>query len=450
MLGAVSIGNATIIALDDVPILATDPWIGDEDEAYFGSWALSYKIPPREKNWISEAKYHWYSHGHPDHLNPNSINRFTGTTVLLPDHVGGRIKDGLINKGLNVQVLPDREWVDLSSNVRVLCICDYLQDAILLIDINGRLFVNANDAGVRGSKLFVRKITSNYSEKYLLKLSGYGDADMINLFDANGKHIEPYAAQKPSVGRQLTRFAKSLNCNFVIPSSSFHQYAREDSIWAEKHTTPIDAYKEGFDHSIATYVDPFVFINCESGEIVPISPEKNKRKILKPIEFGDDWSEQLDSDDKKKIDRYFTAKDLIVKNFGFLKFVVGGATYTLSLSGPKDKGIAFEVPRNSLMTCVEYEIFDDLLIGNFMRTTLYGVDSLYDPNFGHVVAKFADNAHAQTEAEVKEYINTYKARAQVDWLLHILERDTNQKFRKYVDKDSMLYRTSRSVYRMFR
>jgi len=122
----------------------------------------------------------------------------------------------------------------------------------------------------------------------------------------------------------------------------------------------------------------------------------------------------------------------------------------LSLSGPKDKGIAFEVPRNSLMTCVEYEIFDDLLIGNFMRTTLYGVDSLYDPNFGHVVAKFADNAHAQTEAEVKEYINTYKARAQVDWLLHILERDTNQKFRKYVDKDSMLYRTSRSVYRMFR
>lgn len=37
MLGAVSIGKATIIALDDVPILVTDPWIGNEDEAYLGS-----------------------------------------------------------------------------------------------------------------------------------------------------------------------------------------------------------------------------------------------------------------------------------------------------------------------------------------------------------------------------------------------------------------------------
>jgi hypothetical protein len=273
---------------------------------------------------------------------------------------------------------------------------------------------------------------------------------MINLFDEKGMHIEPYAAQKPSVGLQLTRFAKSLNCNFVIPSSSFHQYAREDSIWAEQHTTPIDAYKEGFDHSVATYVDPFVFINCESGEIVPIHPEKNKRSILKPIQFGDDWSEQLDSDDRKKIDRYFNAKELIVKNFGFLKFIVGGTTYTLSLKGSKERGIAFEVPRNSLMTCIDYEIFDDLLIGNFMRTTLYGVDSLYDPNFGHVVAKFADNGSAQTESEIKDYMNIYKARAQVDWLLHILERDTNQKFRKYVDKDSMLYRASRYTYRMFR
>ncbi|MEE9412736.1 MAG: hypothetical protein V3V22_06745 [Methylococcales bacterium] len=450
MLGAVSIGNATIIVLDDVPILATDPWIGDEDEAYFGSWRLSHKIPSREKNWISEAKYHWYSHGHPDHLNPHSINRFTGTTVLLADHVGGRIKQGLIKKGLNVQVLPDREWVGLSSNVRVMSICDYLQDAILLIDINGRLFVNANDAGLRGSKRFVRKIANNYSECYLLKLSGYGDADMINLFDANGDQIKPYAAQKPSVGRQLTRFAKALNCNFVIPSSSFHQYAREDSVWAEQYTTPIDAYKEGFDHSIATYVDPFVFINCESGEIIPICPEKNPQKILKPADFGDDWAELLDSDDKKKIDRYFRAKELIVKNFGFLKFVVGGNTYTLSLNGPKDKGIAFEVPRNSLMICVDYAIFDDLLIGNFMRTTLYGVDSLYDPNFGHVVAKFADNGNVQTESEVRDYMNIYKTRAQGDWLLHILERDTNQVFRKYVDKDSILYRGTRSVYRMFR
>ena len=37
MIGLSTIGNATLIAYDDNPILATDPWFGDEDPAYFGS-----------------------------------------------------------------------------------------------------------------------------------------------------------------------------------------------------------------------------------------------------------------------------------------------------------------------------------------------------------------------------------------------------------------------------
>ena len=47
MLGVSTTGNATLIAYDDKPILATDPWFGDENPAYFGSWGLSHRIPPR-------------------------------------------------------------------------------------------------------------------------------------------------------------------------------------------------------------------------------------------------------------------------------------------------------------------------------------------------------------------------------------------------------------------
>jgi hypothetical protein len=49
LLGVKTIGNATLIAFDGEPVLATDPWIGDEDDAYFGSWTLSHEIPVREK-----------------------------------------------------------------------------------------------------------------------------------------------------------------------------------------------------------------------------------------------------------------------------------------------------------------------------------------------------------------------------------------------------------------
>ena len=45
MIGAQTIGNATIVAYDKIPILSTDPWLGHDHYAYFGSWYLPYEIP---------------------------------------------------------------------------------------------------------------------------------------------------------------------------------------------------------------------------------------------------------------------------------------------------------------------------------------------------------------------------------------------------------------------
>jgi L-ascorbate metabolism protein UlaG (beta-lactamase superfamily) len=122
MLGVKTIGNATLIAYDELPILATDPWLGDEDGAYFGSWGLPYEIPVSEKGEILRAKYLWFSHGHPDHLNPQSIERLRHISILLPDHVGGRIRNDLEAQGYNVATLPDARWVLLSKRIRVNCI----------------------------------------------------------------------------------------------------------------------------------------------------------------------------------------------------------------------------------------------------------------------------------------------------------------------------------------
>ena len=57
MIGAQTIGNATLIAYDDTPILSTDPWLGSSDYAYFGSWALNYEIPSNLKKDILNSKY---------------------------------------------------------------------------------------------------------------------------------------------------------------------------------------------------------------------------------------------------------------------------------------------------------------------------------------------------------------------------------------------------------
>jgi hypothetical protein len=257
MLGVSTTGNATLIAYDDKPILATDPWFGDENPAYFGSWGLSHRIQPDCKNDILNAKYIWFSHGHPDHLNGDSLHQIRGKHILLADHVGGRIEHDLRTQGFEVTILPDRQRVDLSPRIRVFCISTNIQDSVLLIDVNKRLFVNLNDAGSRDCTLLIRKIVAEYRDSYMMRLSGYGDADMINFYGEEGVFILPPASHKPPVGRDLSSHALSLGVRSVIPFSSFHSYQRTDSIWARNTSRRWKRIQRGSTTRTITLSRPF-------------------------------------------------------------------------------------------------------------------------------------------------------------------------------------------------
>jgi hypothetical protein len=441
-------GNATLIAYDNEPILSTDPWMGDEDPAYFGSWILSCKIPAALKQDIKNSKYIWFSHGHPDHLNPISINRYPGKKILLPDHVNGRIRNGLTDEGFDVDILPDRKWVSLSENIRVQCITTVIQDAILLVDVCGVLFINLNDAGTKNCSRYLREIVKGYKKSYVMSLSGYGDADMINFYDESGNFVVPPAENNKEVGIQLETMAKALCATGVIPFSSFHQYQRKDSMWAQKYVTPNTAYKVGLSDQIE-YVEPFSTIDCRNLEMVTPEIEKVVVDPVEPSVFGDDWSDILDKEDLLKIKDYFWRKERIRNYFGFINFRVGGIDNIVALRGKKDRGITFEVPRGSLMTAIDYRIFDDLLIGNFMKTTLHNLTSLYEGvgNFNFNVAKYGDNGLAESEQAIRAYVREYRRRCGRDFLFDLFLDKSKILFSRFVSRDSRTYKSARTVYR---
>jgi len=448
MQSVTTIGNATLIAYDDnLPVLTTDPWFGDEDDAYFGSWTLSHEIPVEFKKDILESQYLWFSHGHPDHLNPNSLKRFKGKNFLLPDHVGSRIYDDLIKKDFSIQILPDRKWIDLTKNIHVMCITTILQDAILLVSIGKKLFINLNDAGTRGCTKFIRNEAKKFSDVYLLSLSGYGDADMINCYDQQGTFIIPPAKNNTLVGEQLSLTAKSVCANHVIPFSSHHQYQRADSIWAQEYVTPLHAYSKGL-HENINFIPPFVKINCESGHFQEIHPKEINPTIFQPEQFGDNWSDELTAEDFSALKKYFLEKEVIKKSFGFVNFVVGKKHYSITLNKSlKKRGIQFEVPRFSLMQAINYEIFDDLLIGNFMRTTFFGLNSLYDYEFNQLLTKYADNGKAKTEEEVSKYIDEYKKRVGRQFIFDsLLDKSASLLNRFLSNRESRARRLIKSIY----
>ena len=79
-----------------------------------------------------------------------------------------------------------------------------------------------------------------------------------------------------------------------------------------------------------------------------------------------------------ELEKYFLEKKLLYNNIGFINFIVGKKEHRIDFKNKINCGVTFEVPRNSLLLSIRYKIFDDLLIGNFMKTTLHNMQSLYD------------------------------------------------------------------------
>ena len=106
--------------------------------------------------------------------------------------------------------------------------------------------------------------------------------------------------------------------------------------------------------------------------------------------------------------------------------------------------LGFETIGNATIT-----VFDDLLIGNFMKTTLINIKSLY-PYFTPFVAKFGDNGGAFNHNDYKSYIKYYSelSGSKYHFIKEKLIEDTVNSIR-YNVQDTIAFNFARSVYRLF-
>jgi hypothetical protein len=455
-LGFETIGNATLICHDRGPTLVTDPWIAGP--AYFGSWTLGHEIPQELMESIRRCEYVWLSHGHPDHLSTDSLQLLRDKKILLPDHYGDRILRYLEKEGFSVRVLADRTWYTLSPNIRVLSIADYNQDALLLVDLGGVLIINKNDAFDHGWVHSVRKIVRRYKKSFLLSLSGWGDADMFNFYDEDGRHIPPPIKLGAAPGWKIARSMEFFGAKFFVPFSSMHTYQRKDSVWANEYVTNLEDYPKGFDSKVAEILPAFIRYDCVKEQLEEIRPAAVPDRQLDPEVFGDDWSIPLEPGDVALVREYFQSISHLEKVLDFINFRVGGRDNVIEMGGrrqKKRKGITFALPRASLVRATEWRIFDDLLIGNFMKTTLHGPwggSGLY-PDFAPYVAKYADQADAKTQTQLAAYFEAYRRRAPLEFLRHrLVQQYLNvldgpiARVRSYIPQDSRVYKWARRVY----
>ncbi len=446
-LGFETCGNATLIAYDrGEPVLATDPWLVGLQ--YFGSWMLPYRFTEAQETALARAKFVWLSHGHPDHLNLPSLERLRRAVLLVPQHRGGRIFRDLQAAGYMVREVPTGEWVALTDRIAILTVPDWNQDAAVLIALGRRCGVlNLNDGGGLGNRALLARELKAFGRRFVLRLINYSDGDMMNFFTESGERIEPVWVVKKPLGLVYSALLKRWDGTHTAPFSCHHVYAREDSRWASRYETPLEAHGEGFNPARGEFIPGFFSYDALADRWQLSEPERVPRVFHAPSEFGDDWSECLEREDVAALERYFLRFEHLRRRFEFINLRVGGRDHTISIGGPRGRGLTFEAPRGSLMSAVRGEIFDDLLLGNFVRTILHGgVRSVY-PDFAPFVAKYGDNGRAFTEAELHEYFAAYRRAAGLQGWLDQLRVESSRKLRVTLAANRTVYLTARSLYR---
>ncbi len=446
MLGFETCGNATVICHDGRPILCTDPWV--HGTPYFGSWTHKFPLDARQVADATACDYVWFSHGHPDHLDPASVALFLGRTILLPDHVGGRIARDLKAQGHRVHVLPNDRWFPLTDRIRILCLSDYYQDAQLLIDIGGNLVIDANDTSVRDWQARTRQLAAKAKRSFLLKLISHGDADMMNFFDAEGRRVVPPRIKAVPLGAKVGAALEAYRATFYIPFSTAHQYQRTDSAWANEYVVRDFAeMREGLAQPDRMLPANIVY-DVERGQHTETRPAPAIAELLPPERFGDVWSDRLDAGDAADLKAYFGRIRTLRGAVDFVTLRVGGHDTVVELARRGFKrGIVFEAPRKSLMDAVRWRIFDDLLIGNFMKASLVGIKSLY-PAFTPSVARYSDNAGVHDPQALRAYMAEYRRRNPLQFMKHELAVQTTQRLRTFVLSNDQLLRSAYRAYRL--
>ena len=156
----------------------------------------------------------------------------------------------------------------------------------------------------------------------------------------------------------------------------------------------------------------------------------------------------MQKSDRKTIDNYFIRKEKIRHDISFINFRVGGKENFFKFESSNKKGVTFEVPRFSLMKAINLEIFDDLLAGNFMKTTLHGMSGIYEGDFAFYLAKYADNGRAETISELEEYFKMYKQRAGREYVYQTFLDKSKDIFTRLIsdDRGSFLYKKAKQIY----
>lgn len=375
-----TIGHASLVIRNDEkkPVLLTDPWL--IGSVYWRSWWLQNYPTAAQIEELTNVKYCYVTHEHPDHYHTASIRKLgknpTYISPLLPQD---NISTFLGSQGNKTKSLKPFTWYKIEENLSILSIPLLNDDSCLIIDTPKAVIVNLNDAKPSKSQLgsLQKFIAENLSGKKIVLLSSYSPASIVNSFRKNSEFVT--LKDKSKYIEYINGITDVLGADYFIPFASQIILYRPDSKWANEYKVSYKDLENGWKSKKTKLLPPYSKLDLNSFEHSYIKPENYnhdpewiKGKVDKHME--QEANVNITDEDIKKIEKKMRSQRVFLSAMfpNGIGFITNKREFTFKpVSGKivegltKNHSFAIKVPDQALKDAIEYGHFGDLGITMF-------------------------------------------------------------------------------------
>jgi len=264
--------------------IVTDPWL--DGPAYCGQW----NVFPRPVNTsvVNDCQVVLFSHGHEDHFHPPTVEKLPKLArMFYPYAWYGGIKPYLNELGfLDVTEAPTDKTIRVTPDTAVTYVVNNL-DSIIVIESNGQVLVNVNDAlhsyPPRIVDVFVQHILERWPRIDTV-FCGFGGASYFpNTIHCVGKNdLEIAEAREQIFVHAFCSIVHALNPRVAVPFAADFALLRPNQTWINERRFPRsripDYYREIYGDSPdapqihAMYPGDILTNN----QLMPYSPYRDK------------------------------------------------------------------------------------------------------------------------------------------------------------------------------
>jgi len=239
------ISHATLLIEVDGLKIVTDPWV--KGTSYCDQWHLFPKA--LSPDLIKDTDFVLYSHGHEDHLNPESLATINkNAKIFYPYSWYGGTTEFFNDMGFkNIHEIINEQTRTLTDKIKITYLSNNL-DNVIVLEINDQIIVNVNDALPSASAAMIAQFITKIKKKWKkidYVFSSYGGAAYFPnaVHFVNKNDVEIAEARELFFVTNFCKIVSGLEPKFAIPFATDFILLDEKQRWINEAKFPRDKIK---------------------------------------------------------------------------------------------------------------------------------------------------------------------------------------------------------------